>query len=215
MEWLGISLPAYGIGAIAVLVLYLIQAEIRFGAKARASSAGASDRGSTTVLSFASIVPVLGFALAMQPRSIGHLFGTSLSAWFLWPGATASMQIVAWAGVGLGGFGLLIRLWGVLTLRDRYTRTLPVQDGQKVERRGPYRLVRHPGYLGSLLCLNGIVLASCSTTVIAASIVATFAAYAYRIRVEDSMLVHAFGNEYEQYRREVRALLPLLRFKRP
>ena len=41
-----------------------------------------------------------------------------------------------------------------------------------------------------------------------ASLVATAAAYGYRIRVEDEMLVAAFGDSYARYRRDVGALLP-------
>jgi protein-S-isoprenylcysteine O-methyltransferase Ste14 len=36
----------------------------------------------------------------------------------------------------------------------------------------------------------------------------TIAAYSYRIHVEDAMLVAAFGEPYESYRRETGALLP-------
>jgi protein-S-isoprenylcysteine O-methyltransferase len=85
-----------------------------------------------------------------------------------------------------------------------------VHDGHTVERGGPYRFVRHPGYLGSLLTLNGIALASGSAPVFLLSLAATAAAYAYRIRVEDAMLVARFGASYEAYRREVGALLPFL-----
>ena len=74
-----------------------------------------------------------------------------------------------------------------------------------------HRFVRHPGYLGSLLCLNGIAPASGNTFTLLASIAATFAAYAYRIRVEDAMLVAAFGAPYERYRRETGAILPFFR----
>jgi protein-S-isoprenylcysteine O-methyltransferase len=120
------------------------------------------------------------------------------------------MPAVAWAGAGLGCAGLLLRLWAVLALRERYTRTLLVHDDQSIERDGPYRFVRHPGYLGSLLCLNGIALASGNALVFVASMAATSATYAYRIRVEDAMLVARFGASYEAYRREVGALLPFL-----
>jgi protein-S-isoprenylcysteine O-methyltransferase Ste14 len=64
--------------------------------------------------------------------------------------------------------------------------------------------------LGSLLCLNGIALASGNAPVLAASLVTTLAAYAYRIRVEDAMLVDSFGAAYEDYRCQVRALVPFL-----
>jgi protein-S-isoprenylcysteine O-methyltransferase len=101
----------------------------------------------------------------------------------------------------------------LLTLRERYTRTLLVQDHQAIERRGPYRWIRHPGYLGSLLCLNGIALAAGNLIALLASLAATLAAYGYRIGVEDQMLMAAFGSSYTEYRRQVRALLPS--FRRP
>ena len=121
------------------------------------------------------------------------------------------LPLVVWIGVGVGVAGLAIRLAAVLTLRERYTRTLMVGESHTIERNGPYRWVRHPGYLGSLLCLNGVALASGNLVTAVASLVATLAAYAYRIKVEDEMLVASLGAPYAQYRREVRALLPLSR----
>ena len=96
-------------------------------------------------------------------------------------------------------------------MRDRYTRTLLVQDEHSVERGGPYQWVRHPGYLGSLLCLNGIAVASGNSVTLLASLLATWGAYSYRIRIEDAMLVAAFGRFYGEYRRQVRALVPSFR----
>lgn len=191
-----LALPSYGIGGLLVLLLYAIQAEVRFGSKSRSYAAGASDRGSTIALSLASAVPVVGFVLAMKGRLHADLPG---------------MPTIAWVGVGLGALGLLLRLWAVLVLRERYTRTLLLHEGHSVERGGPYRFVRHPGYLGSLLCLNGVALASGNTLTLLASIPATIAAYSYRIRAEDAMLVAAFGAPYERYRQETGALLPFFR----
>ncbi len=191
-----VALPPYGVGALLVLLLYALQSEIRFGAKARSNAAGVSDRGSTLAVSLSSAVPVVGFVLAMKGRM---------------PAPLPGMPAIAWLGVGLGALGLLLRLWAVLVLRERYTRTLLLHEGHRIERGGPYRFIRHPGYLGSLLCLNGIALASGDTLALLASIAATFAAYTYRIRAEDAMLVAAFGAPYERYRRETGALLPSFR----
>ncbi|MDP9099273.1 MAG: isoprenylcysteine carboxylmethyltransferase family protein [Verrucomicrobiota bacterium] len=202
------ALPAYGIGAAVVLLLYAIQSEIRFGARARTMRSGASDRKSTLVVSISAAVSVLGFALAMKANS--SAISSFLPAWFrnaVLPGLPA----IAWLGVVLGVCGVLLRLWAVLTLRDRYTRTLVVHDQHSIERSGPYRWVRHPGYLGSLLCLNGIALASGNVITLLASLVATSAAYTYRIKIEDEMLVAALGATYAEYRTQVRALLPSLR----
>jgi protein-S-isoprenylcysteine O-methyltransferase Ste14 len=190
------ALPGYGIGALIVLLLYAIQSEIRFGAKARTITAGPEDRGSTWAVGLSSAVPVLGFILAMKTRVSPGLR--------VMPG----MPHVAWVGVGVGVLGLLIRLWSVLTLRDRYTRTLLVGTSHPFERGGPYRFVRHPGYLGSVLTLNGIAIASGDLLTLVVSLAATSAAYTYRIRVEDAMLVSRFGAAYQQYREKVGALLP-------
>jgi protein-S-isoprenylcysteine O-methyltransferase Ste14 len=60
------------------------------------------------------------------------------------------------------------------------------------------------------LCLNGIALASGSALVFVASLAATSAACAYRVRAEDAMLVAAFGESYESDRREVGDSCPSL-----
>lgn len=199
------TLPAYGVAGMWVMLLYAIQSEIRFGRKARSLSTGASDRGSTLAVSLAALVAILGFALAMKAASFPWI-----PRWLR--GATLpGMPAVAWLGVLSGAVGLVVRFWAVLTLRERYTRTLLTQDQQAVERGGPYRWVRHPGYLGSMLCLNGIAMASGNYAVLIASLVATCAAYAHRIRVEDEMLLRAFGETYATYRREVAALVPFVR----
>jgi protein-S-isoprenylcysteine O-methyltransferase Ste14 len=203
------SLPAHGMAAVGVLLLYAVQSEIRFGAKARTMWAGPADRWSTIAVSLASCVPVLGFIIAMRGDQSTLL--RALPLWLRDPGTLPGMPLIAWVGVGLGLAGILLRLWALLTLRQRYTRTLRIDEGHLVERAAPYKLVRHPGYLGSLLCLNGLGLASGNAGVFLATVIATMAAYTYRIRVEEEMLVIAFGDSYERYRREVPALLPFLR----
>ena len=206
------SLPGYGIAGLVVLLLYAAQDEIRFGARARTLHAGPADRKSTLAVSVAAAVAVLGFMLAMKASSPS--IGTLLPRWFR-AAVLPGLPTIAWLGVAIGTCGIALRLWAVLTLRERYTRTLLVQQEHSIERGGPYRWVRHPGYLGSLLCLNGIALASGNWATLLASLVATLGAYGHRIRVEDEMLVAAVGASYAEYRREVGALLPSFRSPSP
>jgi protein-S-isoprenylcysteine O-methyltransferase len=205
------ALPGYGIAASVVLLLYVIQSEIRFGRQARTTRAGAADRKSTLALSVAAAVPVLGFVLAMKASS--PTTAAMLPRWFR-SAELPGLPWSKWLGVLLGACGVALRLWAVLTLRERYTRTLLVQHEHAIERGGPYRWVRHPGYLGSLLALDGIALASGNWVALLASLVVTFAAYGYRIRVEDEMLVAAFGDSYAELRRDVGALVPSRRAPR-
>jgi protein-S-isoprenylcysteine O-methyltransferase Ste14 len=202
------NLPPYGVAALVVLLLYAIQSEIRFGARARTLRTGASDRKSTLAVSVSAAISILGFALAMKVNSPS--FSPWLPDWFR-RATLPGLPLVAWIGVVLGVLGVCLRLWAVLTLRERYTRTLLIQDEHSIERNGPYRWVRHPGYLGSLLCLNGIALASGNIATLIASLLATSLAYGYRIKVEDEMLVNSLGPAYVQYRQQIDALLPSLR----
>lgn len=199
------ALPDYGIAAVVLLLLYALQSEIRFGKQARTMRAGAADRKTTLAVSVAAAVSVLSFAMAMKASS--PVTGALLPRWFrsaMLPG----LPMIAWLGVAGGAVGIALRLWAVLTLRERYSKTLMIQHEHSIERGGPYRWVRHPGYLGSLLVLNGIALASGNWVTFLASLVATIAAYSYRIAMEDRMLIAALGDSYAKYRREVGALLP-------
>ena len=58
-------------------------------------------------------------------------------------------------GIVLQASGLGVRVWAMGTLGRAYSRTLRVDDDQGVVETGPYRLVRHPGYAGSLLVWLG------------------------------------------------------------
>jgi protein-S-isoprenylcysteine O-methyltransferase Ste14 len=202
------ALPSYGKVGLILLLLYGLQSELRFGRKARKMAAGAADRGSTWAVSLASAIPVIGFIIAMKRQS--PFFQAWTPSW-LRDTNVPGLPMIAWIGIVFGAIGLLLRLWAVLRLRDRYTRTLLVQEEHVVERGGPYRFVRHPGYLGSLLVLNSVALASGNLVTFIASLVATGLAYWHRIRAEDTMLVNTFGDAYARYRREVPAVVPFIR----
>jgi protein-S-isoprenylcysteine O-methyltransferase len=50
---------------------------------------------------------------------------------------------------------IALRSWAAITLGRYYTRTLRTVPDQPVIRSGPYRFVRHPGYLGTQLLWVG------------------------------------------------------------
>ena len=82
-------------------------------------------------------------------------------------------------GVELAGVGL--RFWAMRELHGHYARTLRVVDEQRVVRSGPYRYVRHPGYLGSLLIGVGAALSARNVTAVGT-------AYGHRMDAEDALL---------------------------
>jgi protein-S-isoprenylcysteine O-methyltransferase Ste14 len=78
--------------------------------------------------------------------------------------------------------------------------------------RGPYRLVRHPLYLGEFGACVGLVVASPSGRNLVAAVVFTFAQVA-RMRMEERELTHQFP-EYAAYAERTPRLIPLPRLAR-
>jgi protein-S-isoprenylcysteine O-methyltransferase len=93
------------------------------------------------------------------------------------------------------------------TLGASYSRTLRTGVAQTLTEAGPYSLVRHPGYAGSLLTWIGFAVASRSLPVVA--VVAGFLGLAYRdrIRAEEELLRRQLPG-YEQYARRTWRLIP-------
>ncbi|WP_052441123.1 methyltransferase family protein [Streptacidiphilus anmyonensis] len=115
---------------------------------------------------------------------------------------------VRWIGVVVLAGGLVLRAWGMRTLSAYYTRTLRTVDDQRVVQEGPYRVIRHPGYCGSLLVWIGYSfgLGSWPATLLTAAILGT--AYVWRITAEEQLLLAALGPAYADYRVRTKRLIP-------
>ena len=110
--------------------------------------------------------------------------------------------IFLWAGMGL-------RWYSILALGTSFTSEVATRAGQQVMQSGPYRLIRHPSYTGGMLTLLGIVVC-CLNWVSLAALIPAFAGYGYRIRVEEEALVDGLGDEYREYMRRTRRLIPFI-----
>jgi protein-S-isoprenylcysteine O-methyltransferase Ste14 len=78
-------------------------------------------------------------------------------------------------------------------------------------RTGPYAIIRHPIYasMGLMLLGSGFMIAPLWRLAIA--IVIFIAGTEVRVRIEDGLLRSRFGEQFEEYRRSVRAYIPLVR----
>ena len=117
----------------------------------------------------------------------------------------------SWAfylGIGLMIAGILLRQWSIAVLGRYFSRTVGVQDGQAVVDRGPYRLVRHPAYTGSLLTIVGLGLVLQSWGAVLVLIAFFGVAFGYRIHVEEGVLTSKLGDEYVAYAKRTKRLIP-------
>ena len=113
------------------------------------------------------------------------------------------------AGVLVQACGLGLRGWSMRTLGASYTRTLRADEGQRVIDTGPYRLMRHPGYTGSLLTWTGFALASRSAPVVALVAGLLGRAYQRRIDAEEKLLRRDLPG-YVAYSERTKRLIPFL-----
>jgi protein-S-isoprenylcysteine O-methyltransferase len=113
-------------------------------------------------------------------------------------------------GLALQAAGLALRAESMRMLGGSYTRTLRIQaDQDGLVQAGPYRLVRHPGYLGSLLTWTGFALTSRSLPTVALVSGLLGVAYARRISAEEQLLRRDLAG-YEQYVQHTKRLIPLV-----
>lgn len=113
-------------------------------------------------------------------------------------------------GCGMMIAGMLFRWWAVRVLANYFTVDVAIRDDHKLIRNGPYRLLRHPSYTGSLITFYGFALALGSVWSLALIAVVVTAAFLWRIRVEERALVSAFPQDYPAYARETKRLIPFV-----
>ncbi len=86
-----------------------------------------------------------------------------------------------------------------------------IDSGQHIVRRGIYRWIRHPIYLGVFLIWIGFALGCRSLAAGTAMVVYVLPTYLLYIRAEEEMMSSHFGDEYARYCERTGALLPRLR----
>jgi protein-S-isoprenylcysteine O-methyltransferase Ste14 len=161
---------------------------------AKSITRGRFDQGSTILilLSFISVVilaPLLNFTRT---------------------GDFTRLSWIGWIGITMMLLGTALRYWSMRTLGAHYTRTLKVAHQQELVETGAYHLIRHPGYLGTLLIWIGAGLAMMNWITILVVTILMLAAYIYRIRREEAMLLELFRDTYKRYSQVTWHLIPFI-----
>lgn len=100
-------------------------------------------------------------------------------------------------------FGIFISLYSLLSLGESFSI---IPQARKLVQTGPYKLVRHPLYLGEFISLTGIVLARFSMAGMIIFFVFT-ALQTYRAIQEEKLLAGVF-HEYESYSMKSARFIP-------
>ena len=117
-------------------------------------------------------------------------------------------SLIALAGLALLILGIIIRWTAIRDLGRYFTSTVRIRDNHRLIRTGMYEHLRHPAYTGALLAHLGLGMAFANWYSIALSSIPYLFAALYRIQVEEEVLVAEFGQEYLDYARNTKRLIP-------
>jgi protein-S-isoprenylcysteine O-methyltransferase Ste14 len=121
----------------------------------------------------------------------------------LWPHSL----VLDTAGLAVTVLGAVFAIWSRVTLGRNWSSAPQVKERHELVVKGPYRIVRHPIYTGLILAVAGTGLAQ-DRGIWLFMVVLIFASYWLKIRVEERLMMETFPEEYAEYRRRVKALIP-------
>lgn len=161
--------------------------------RTRRSSGNVRDRGSLLILwpvIVASITAGTWIGEAQTPTMFGG------ARWV----RTASLAILV--------IGLAVRWAAIATLGKAFSANVAIHATQTVRKTGLFRFVRHPSYSGLLLIFVAVGMHTRNWLGLAITLIPPTAALLYRIHVEEVALGQAFGQEYSDYSRTTKRLIP-------
>lgn len=118
-------------------------------------------------------------------------------------------QIATIIGLLMTACGVGLAIWARYTLGKNWSGTVTIKNEHELIRTGPYALTRHPIYTGFLLALLGSAVTVGEWRGLV-GVAIMLAAYLRKIGIEENWLSQEFGERYQQYRHQVKALIPFL-----
>ncbi len=146
----------------------------------------------------------------------------------IWIAITVAIVFGIWAGIAVPGarlpaadaiypygfalfvLGVFVRVWSIWTLGKFFTVQVAIASDHKLIEAGPYRVLRHPSYTGSLLMFVGFLICHGNALTMAIVLVSVLAVFIRRIQVEEAALAEAFGEPWRAYVKRTWRLLPLV-----
>ncbi len=157
-------------------------------------------------------------AVSKDGHSMGMIWVVRLLAIAL--GIIASFRLSAYAmpwpkqffqvGCALFVLGLILRWYAIIYLGRFFTTNVAIAKDHSLIDSGPYRFIRHPSYTGDLLITLGFALIFTNWASLLIIFVPCCAAMLWRIRVEESVLLAALGEHYQNYMQRTKRLVPLI-----
>jgi len=184
------------INAITILFLLIWGAYERISAiRKEKKNPHSENSDSNSLIIFYSTI-LLGYGVGIPVSITGY--GT----------ITAAFPFISAIGFILIASGLTIRLMAIRTLAEHFTYTVKIIENHRLITHGIYAYIRHPSYLGQSMIFLGCGLAFANWVSIVFLFVPNFIAALYRISIEEKVLIAHFSDQYREYMKHTRLLIP-------
>ena len=124
-------------------------------------------------------------------------------------GVAIRLILVNVVGLGLFLIGVYIRVVAMRTLDEFFLTDLKTLQNHRLVKHGVYKYIRHPAYLGTCLFSIGFPLIFSSLYGFLLML-AVCLSYLYRIRLEETVLLEKFGDEYREYKKKTKKIIPFI-----
>lgn len=143
------------------------------------------------------------------PTALVWISGLIITAWdfIQLQGARYDLGLLSIVGVVLILAGAVIRQRAIRALGRYFSSGLRTLEEHKLVKDDLYKHIRHPAYTGFLLVWFGVPLLLSSLYGFLLMLL-FIPCFLYRMKVEENMLIEKFGNEYKEYMRNSKKLIP-------
>ena len=114
-----------------------------------------------------------------------------------------------WLGAALTVAGMLFAVWAREHLGRNWSRSVTIKQGHELITTGPYAVVRHPIYTGTLAGFLGMAIAISEVRGFIVFVL-MFLVFWFKLRLEEQWMRSQFGEAYAAYSRHTAALVPYL-----
>ncbi|MFX0037928.1 MAG: methyltransferase family protein [Promethearchaeota archaeon] len=157
----------------------------------------------TTIEKFISIMGLIQpFLLILSYLENTHIIAPFIPFW--------NNPIVAYIGIGFLIIGGIIMIISRIQLGKYGTPVIHTGEDHKLVTKGLYKIVRHPMYFGGIFMMIGPYLAFRSIILLILMTILNFFLVKMRIEIEEETLIGTFGDDYKNYIKRTKKLIPLI-----
>jgi protein-S-isoprenylcysteine O-methyltransferase Ste14 len=147
--------------------------------------------------------------LARLPVWLGYIALLVGGVYPLGPRLFAKEDWSAWLGAEICALGLFLAVWARKTLGVEWSQDVELKQGHRLVTSGPYSFVRHPIYTCHLVMGLGTAITFGRIAGFAGCLL-FFIGFWTKLRQEEELLVRHFPEEYPDYKKRVKVLVPFV-----